>query len=112
MMNKKGILLLVSAFFAVSVWAHPPKKVTLTYADGKLKVVAEHSVSNPAKHYISEIKITVDGKDYKVLTFTSQQTPEQQVVEEAIPDLKAGDKITVKAKCDIFGSKKAEITVN
>jgi hypothetical protein len=109
---KKGIVLVVFfSIFSISLMAHPPKSVTVTYNEGKLKVVAVHKVQDPTTHYIKTITVSVDGKVVKVLTYTSQTSAEEQNVEASLPDIKAGSTIKVKASCNRFGSRNGELKV-
>jgi len=109
---KKGIVLVVFfSIFSISLMAHPPKSVTVTYNEGKLKIVVVHKVKDPTSHYIKTIKISVDGNVVKELKYTSQTSVEQQVVEENLPDIKAGSTIKVKATCSQFGFRNGELKV-
>lgn len=109
-------LILTAALVALIpffLMAHPPKKVDLTFnkENNKLKIVVTHNVSDVNTHYIKEIKISVDGKEVKTINPTKQLTPDNEIDEVSIPEIKQGSKVEVKATCNRFGSKKANIII-
>ena len=91
--------------------ADPPKKVTLTYTEGKLKIVAEHPTRDSTSHYVNQMDITVDGKEVKVLKMTFQSSAKEQVQVVEVPEIKAGSEVEVKAHCNKFGSKTGKIKI-
>lgn len=111
---KKFITTIVfAALIPIMIFAHPAKKVEVTYdsSTGKLKITATHSVSDPSKHYIETITITVDGKVLKTETYTQQSDKSIQEVQIQIPELKKGSVVVVNTKCNKGGSKKTTITI-
>lgn len=102
--NLLAILLFILPAFAM---ADPPKKVTLTYnqESKKLKVVALHPVKDVEEHFIDEIVISVDGNEVKKLKLKKQSNAKTEEIELAIPEIKKGSEISVKARCNEFGSK-------
>jgi hypothetical protein len=102
-----GLLLLIPMIMK----ADPPKKVTATFNEGKLKIVAEHPTKDSTSHYIGTITITVDGKEAKVLKLTYQTSAKEQVQEVEVPEIKAGSEVSVKATCNKFGSKTVKIKI-
>jgi hypothetical protein len=110
-MKKILFSLVVLLIIPVIIKADPPKKVTLTYNEGKLKIVAEHPTKDSTSHYIGTITIKVDGKEAKVLKLTFQSSAKEQVQEVEVPEIKAGSEVEVKATCNKFGSKTAKITI-
>lgn len=109
-MKKMVILASIILLTVLCAKADPPKKVNLTYQDGKLKIEAIHKVSDPKKHYIDQIVVNVDGVDVKTIAPTSQNSNESQVEEVAL-DLKKGSKVKVTAHCCKFGAKAGKLTV-
>ncbi len=109
-MKKMVILASIILLSVLCAKAHPPKKVNLTYQNGKLKIEAIHKVSDPKNHYIDQIVINVDGVDVKTITPTSQNSNESQLEEVAI-DLKKGSNVKVSAHCCKFGTKAGKFTV-
>jgi hypothetical protein len=51
----------------------------------------------------------VGDKELEVKELTKQATDEQEVVEFTLPDLPKGTEVTVKAKCNQFGSKSGKV---
>jgi len=109
-MRKMVILASVILLTVFCAKADPPKKVNLTYKDGKLKVEAVHKVSDSQKHYIDQVVISVDGVDVKTITPSSQGSANSQVEEVAL-DLKKGSKVKVTARCSKLGTKVGKLTV-
>lgn len=110
-MKKLLILVLVLVTVAFTANAHPASKVNLTYKDGKLKVEAIHHVSDVTTHYINQMVVTVDSVEVKTMDFITQSSLEAQTVELVIPEIKMGSKVSVKARCNRFGKKTGELTV-
>jgi hypothetical protein len=110
-MKKILFSLVVLLFIPVIMKADPPKKVTLAYNEGKLKIVAEHPTKDSTSHYINKITIKVDGKEFKVVEVKSQSSASEEVIEVEMPDVKTGNEIEVKATCNKFGSKTAKIKI-
>ncbi|EKD32245.1 MAG: hypothetical protein ACD_77C00143G0015 [uncultured bacterium] len=90
------------------VKADPPKKINLSYnaETQKLKIEAVHPVPNTVKHYIDVISIYVDGKEVKVLNLQKQSDKQAEIIEVEIKQIVSGSEVTVKARCNEFGSKK------
>jgi desulfoferrodoxin (superoxide reductase-like protein) len=110
-MKKSVIVLSVMALSTLVVKADPARKVVLSYANGKLKIVAEHPVSNVKTHYIDQINIEVDGKEVKVIKLKSQSSPEAAVEELALPEIKSGSTVKVKTRCNEFGTKSGKLVI-
>ncbi len=111
---KKSILLIgIFIIMSTFVKADPPKKVLLNYdkTSGILKISAIHKVKDVNDHFIDQIKISVNDKDFKTLEYKKQTSNASHDIEVSIPNLKTGSKIEVKARCNEFGSKKAELEV-
>ncbi len=115
-MRKFKILLVLITFLGLSstVEAHPPKKVTAKYnkESSELKIEITHSVKEATSHYIDVIIIYKNGEEISKLE-PSEQTGKQKHTESVIlKDLKSGDIIKVKAKCNKFGSKTAKLKID
>ena len=109
---KKAILLTFAILFtALLVKADPPKKINLTVKNNKLTVDVIHPVKNTADHYIDQVIITINGKEYKTLKYTKQTSEKGETVVLDLPTAKAGDVIEVKARCNEFGSKSNKIKI-
>lgn len=113
-MDMKKVIL-ISFFlglFPAFLLANPPRNVeaTLNKENGKWNIVAEHPVRDSVDHYIKLYTITVDNKEVKTVEFTVQATKEKQIKEVAIPEIKKGSKVEIKATCNKFGSKTLKFT--
>jgi len=112
-MKKSFFALLILVSVPLFIRADPPKKLNLSY-DGeskKLKIEAIHPVKNVNNHYIDLISISVDGKEVKVIKPQKQSDAGAEVAEVSIPQISKGCKVTVKARCNEFGSKTKSITI-
>lgn len=110
-MKKLILALLLLAFLPLAIFAHPAKKVNLSYKNGKLTIEVIHPVSNVNNHYIDQITVNVDGKDVKTITFTKQTSAESEYLELSIPEIKKGSVVIVKTSCSKMGSKSGKFTV-
>ncbi|MCL2334771.1 MAG: hypothetical protein FWC57_01755 [Endomicrobia bacterium] len=103
---------LFAVFFAAqTAFAHPPSKIEITPKGETLAVTVTHNVKDPTKHYIKEVVVTVNGKEAADKKETRQTHTKTQTASFDIPGLKSGDKVSVKATCNLYGSKTVEITV-
>ena len=114
-MKKKLIIASVVFFlmFGSLVFAHPPDNIIFNY-DGKNKILSvgvAHTVKNSQKHFIKEITIKVNGKDWISQDFVSQATLDVQAASYAQVDLKKGDVIEVSAVCNQGGELKKTFKV-
>jgi desulfoferrodoxin (superoxide reductase-like protein) len=116
----KKFLILILAVFTVAVfYGHPPTGIDFTYDlsqdNGVLTVNVNHSlktspVSDPAKHYIKEVVLKVNGKQVEKQTFSKQDTIDGQIVIFKAK-LKEGDKVSVSATCNMIGSKSVSYVI-
>ena len=109
----KALLVLLTLLTATTfVAAHPASEVDLRMAGDTLIVTAMHKVKNPAKHYIDDITIAINGEELLEKEYVSQTSKTAQSVSIVISKpLSAGDKITVITECNKFGEKAAELTI-
>ncbi|HAQ60422.1 TPA: hypothetical protein DCR49_00220 [Candidatus Delongbacteria bacterium] len=110
---KKTVLALSMAFALPLLFAHPALDVTAKFMlpTKNLVVVYQHPVKDVKDHYISEIKVELNGKEIISQKLSVQDTQTTGEVSYKIPEAKAGDKITVGTKCNKMGTKKAELTI-
>lgn len=109
---KKSILLTIAlVMFAFIVKADPPKKINLAVKNGKLSIDIIHPVSNVSDHYIDQIIITINGKEYKTIKPTKQSSAKSEQTTVDLPAVKAGDVIEVKTRCNEYGTKATKIKV-
>jgi len=113
---KKILTIIFFSFFLILnslVFAHPPTDIIFNYnAKNKiLSVGIVHSVKDSKKHFIKEIDIKVNNKDWINQEFSSQTNLDVQAASYAQVDLKKGDAIEVLAVCNQSGkfSKKFKV---
>jgi hypothetical protein len=109
----KKVILFMAVLFTVSltVKADPAKKVNLAYASDTLKIEAQHRVRDIKTHYIDQIIVKVNDKEFKKLTFKQQTNNNAQVTFVVIPKLTKGTVIKVDTRCNEFGSKSGKLTL-
>ncbi|MBN2754330.1 MAG: hypothetical protein JXR81_05615 [Candidatus Goldbacteria bacterium] len=112
---KKLIMLtgLFALVFAGAVFAHSPSGISIEYdlTEKTVKVIVSHTSKDVTKHFVDEIILSVNGVK-KISQETTVQTDDksQQLI-YAVPELKSGDKITVKAVCNKFGDLSKDLKV-
>lgn len=99
--------------FVLTAVAHPPKKIVLNtdLKNKQLLINITHPVKDSEKHYISSVKISLNGQVVDEKTFTKQSTATSEIITVVIDEMKEGDKIVVESVCNIAGRKKASIIV-
>ncbi len=113
-MNKRILFtILTLLIFSLGAMAHGPKKVNLSFDKANNTLTADiiHKVKNVEKHYISEITIYVNGEKVMSKTYEKQLDKAHELAEFNLADLKSGDIIKLSAKCNKFGKKSAELTI-
>jgi hypothetical protein len=110
-MKKSILLTIVLVMFAFIVKADPPKKINLAVKNGKLTIDVVHPVNKTSDHYIDQIIISINGKEYKTIKPTKQSSEKSELTTVDLPAVKAGDQIEVKARCNEFGTKSAKIKI-
>ncbi|OGX14947.1 MAG: hypothetical protein A2166_03650 [Omnitrophica WOR_2 bacterium RBG_13_41_10] len=98
-------LFLVSSSIA---FAHPPSDIIFNYdkKNSILSVGVAHSVKDPQKHFIKEISIRINGKEWIMQKFANQANQSAQAASYAQVSLKKGDAIEVLAVCNESGKLK------
>lgn len=96
-------LLLVG--LAATAWAHPPDSIAISIDSTHFLTVQVH---HPVKqlgtaHYLSQITVDLNGQTVITQNFKSQSSLEWQMAYYQLIDAKEGDKITVTAKCSLYG---------
>lgn len=106
------VCLMICAACPITANAHRPGSVTLNYnADTKvLSVTISHSVSNPAKHYVEKVTITLNGELFKTFEYTNQPDSSPFTYQYSIKATE-GDELKVRTDCNYFGSRTAKIIV-
>ena len=110
-MGKK--LFLVLLLVRIRLHAHAPKAIELGYdaETATLSVKVLHKVSNQEKHYIKRIAVYAGNELLAERTYERQETADGQDEIFLFIDkpLQKGDAVTVRAYCNIMGSKSAAL---
>ena len=106
------IIFAILCIFLTSSMAHPADSLLMNIdANGLLTIQIYHPVKDPAKHYIHQVIVELNGKEIIKQTFNSQVDKTAQELIYKIIDAKEKDKITVTAYCNITGKKKETLTL-
>ncbi len=112
----KRIVVLVACIVLMAasrVYAHPPSDIKITY-DLKTQIltaVIVHNTSNTANHYIEKVDVGLNGTEIIEHKISRQDNNDEQTVSYRIPDVKAGDVLSVEGHCSISGQLEKKITV-
>jgi hypothetical protein len=114
-MRKIALLVAFIIFFTVAstAYAHPPSDIKISF-DPNTKVVTAvimHYVSNPLNHYIKKVDLGLNGREIIEQSISRQDNNDSQTVSYLIPDVKAGDVVSVEGYCSISGTLKKQIVV-
>lgn len=107
-----SIIILLLAF-AASLAAHPASNIALNY-DAKtqlLTVSFEHSVKNPADHFINNVTIKIGGKEVISQTLSSQEMASGGSLVYKLHRLAPGTQIEAVSNCNKMGKKSAKLTL-
>jgi len=107
------ILLLSVLVMASAGAAHPPSSIDLRYEPaGRLIVVGfKHLVQDGQSHYIKEVQVQINGKAFARVELFAQAGKDAGQVSMALPDVKPGDLVSVKATCNKFGEMKKDLRI-
>jgi hypothetical protein len=104
-------------FSAELFYAHPPEDITLKYEPltKMLLVNITHkikgsTVTNPMKHFIKDVIISVNGKRVISENIVFQQSDDGEAGNYLL-NVKSGDKVSVTAACNISGMKTDSINI-
>jgi len=113
--EKMKSIVVVLALFILSVTAgpalaHPPSDIIITYdpVSKTLQAVIKHQVSNPQRHFIKKVDVSLNGKEILIQHLTKQDSNDGQTVHYVISDVKDSDILAVEAYCSITGKLKKE----
>jgi len=113
----KCVLIFVLVFFFVftvphTSFANAPKNVALEYdaASQTLSVAITHPSSFPGWHYIETVVIKKNGVEISTNKYDKQPDADTFTYQYKVA-ASAGETIEVTAKCSLFGSKTAALTV-
>ncbi len=103
-----AIFLLVSSIS----FAHPPSKIQVSFSleEKTVTIDVEHTVKGKG-HYINFVEVFLNGKSIIKQNCAAQLNENGQKVIYLIPELKEDDKITILARCNIFGDMRREFVV-
>ena len=98
---------------AGTVFAHPPKNASIAWdkATETLTVSAEHSVNDPAKHYVLTLTVFEGNKQLLLKQYDKQSSPAGFSDSLMLQGLKSGSVVRVQLVCNIMGSTETEITI-
>jgi hypothetical protein len=109
-----ALILFLLAFVMVSPGAaHPPSSIDLRFEPaGSLLVVGfRHVVQDGQTHYVKEIKIQINGKEFAKIDLYAQAGKDGGQLSVALPEVKSGDLVNVKAECNKFGELKKDLRI-
>lgn len=114
---KKNFFTILLILTVSIIFAHPASEIKLNY-DAKtsiltinvLHIISATKVSDPTKHYIKEITVSVNGKEVIIESVKFQQNDRGET-SSFLLNVKPNDKVSVKAVCSISGTKIAQITI-
>ena len=110
-MRGKSILMALLLLMAGWAQAHPPSEIQLTSQGRVVTIKVLHHTQDVLKHFIVEVSVLQNDKLILKQTFSQQSDADEQDAIYTIPSLKAGDILTVKATCNIFGNKIKKFTI-
>ncbi len=112
---KKQILfsMVTLLILSLSAMAHAPKKIELTFNKETKTLSADifHKVKDVEEHYISDVIIYINDVEVQSSTYEKQANKLDEKLEFKLDNVKEGDIIKLKAKCNKFGSKSSKIVV-
>lgn len=109
-----GIILFLSFLLMASTGAaHPPSSLDLRYEPaGRLLVVAfKHLVQDGQSHFVKEVKIHINGKEFADVELYVQSGKDGGQVSVSLPEVRQGDLVSVKATCNKFGELKKDLRI-
>ncbi|HXK50303.1 MAG TPA: hypothetical protein PKW56_07535 [Clostridiales bacterium] len=111
-MKKTFVTLLLTALI-LSLYGHPATDIKAKFSAPAKNLVLTylHPVKDEKSHFISEVKIELNGKTIITQSLKLQDNQASGNLTYRIPEAKEGDKITIKTKCNKIGSKDITITV-
>lgn len=95
----------------MNAYAHPPSDIKMTFdpATKMLEAVIMHDVNDPAKHFINKVDVGLNGKEIISQALSQQDNKESQTVRYLVPDVKAGDSLSVEGYCNLVGKLEKEL---
>jgi hypothetical protein len=116
-MKKILFILILTIVFSSFIFPHAASQVNLKYdkRTNMLTINIIHpisgtKVSDPKKHYIKEITVSVNGKAV-ILEAIKYQQSDKGEISSFLLNVKRNDKVSVKTVCSISGTKIEQITI-
>lgn len=109
----KIVLFGIIACCSINVYAHPPKDIKISF-DPKTKMLTAiivHDTLFPTYHYVKTVEVDINNKKAIEHTLTEEESKLTETVIYKLPDVKAGDIVSVEAHCSLFGQLKKAITI-
>ncbi|MFH1398415.1 MAG: hypothetical protein ABIH27_07700 [Candidatus Omnitrophota bacterium] len=107
------VFLFIFSFALISqAFAHPPSDIKVKIDGTRVSVDILHAVADPAKHYIYQVFVNLNGARIIEQKSNLQSDNNKQVVAYNIPSLKKGDKLVVWAGCIKGGDLSKEVKVD
>lgn len=110
-MFRKTILMSLFLLGVGLAQAHPPSDIRLTTHENLVTIKVMHDTLDVMKHFIIEVRVSLNGKQVIKQTFDRQSSVDSQDALYTIPNLKKGDQLTVQAFCSIYGNKTKKFTI-
>ena len=113
LMKRLAAVVIIFLLILTAAQGHPAGRMELRYdkTSETLRISVKHTVKDETTHYLDKIIVTVNKEEVVVHSLKKQNSAEGLELSYYLPGLKAGDKITVSAKCNKFGTKKESIRV-
>ncbi len=110
---KKLTAVIICIALTSALYSHPVTEIRAKFSPSakNLALTYLHPVKDGKDHYISEVKIELNGKTVITQTLSLQDNIASGDLMFKIPEAKDGDKITIKTKCNKLGNKDHSITV-
>ena len=116
-MKKIFFVLILIIVFSTLIFPHAASQINLKY-DNKTKMLSINvihpisgtKVSDPKKHYIEEITVSVNGKVVIIESIKFQQSSKGEI-SSFLLNVKRNDKVSVKTVCNISGTKIEQIII-
>lgn len=119
--------ILLTMVLSATVFAHPPKNAKCSFDAKKnmFTAVIPHDVGKKTeKHYIDEVELTIERermdketgkkkttKQELTLEYKKQTGGDAHYINVPMVNIQPGDKIHLKANCNVFGWRNTEFTV-
>lgn len=110
---KKIAILFTFMLLVMSLTAHPPKKITLRFdiKTQELDLKVNHSVKDMKDHFIKKITIKVNDNEVYSKSYTKQKDLKADVYRIRLENIKIGDKLELRARCNKWGKKSKKLII-